>query len=303
MQVKRYGKRIIGIAALALAVALVVAFAVFVNGSYRADETAWEAIRTPHEGVIVTERDGTLFFVPDGAATGLVFYPGGRVQAEAYAPLMMACAERGVACALVQMPCNLAVMDFNAADRVFEPAPDIPNWYIGGHSLGGAVAALYAAGHTDRVQGVVLLGAYATSPLSMPVLSIYGSEDQVLNREKYAQYRSNLPTFKFPRQNHAFRTQLAPRIDCGDVYDVRLRADVYGKIRRNLPRRRERSQIGDKNRIHAYVRQKPQIFFQAREIFVARVHVRRRINFLAPLVDVSRRLRQLVVGKIFRKRA
>ena len=83
------------------------------------------------------------------------------------------------------MPFNLAVLNSNAADTVLSKFNNIENWYIGGHSLGGAMAASYAAKHQDNLKGVVLLAAYPTKELDIPVLSIYGSEDGVLNREKY----------------------------------------------------------------------------------------------------------------------
>lgn len=190
---KKTAKRVIGAAAAALALGLLIAAAVFVDGAYRAEAEAFAAIRQPAEGVTVREQDGMLLFVPEQAQAGLVFYPGGRVQAEAYAPLLEACAERGIACVLVQMPLNAAVLDPNAADRAYAAVPEVTDWVIGGHSLGGAVAANYAAAHGDRVKGLVMLAAYATQPVQVPVLSIYGSEDRVLNREKYDAYRSSLP--------------------------------------------------------------------------------------------------------------
>lgn len=74
--------------------------------------------------------------------------------------------------------------------------PEIASWYIGGHSLGGSMAASYVASHTEEFEGLVLLGAYSTADLSatsLRVLSLFGSEDGVMNAEKYEQYRRNLP--------------------------------------------------------------------------------------------------------------
>ena len=71
------------------------------------------------------------------------------------------------------MPFNLAVLNSNAADKVMSKFNNIENWYIGGHSLGGAMAASYAAKHQDNLKGVVLLAAYPTKELDIPVLSIY----------------------------------------------------------------------------------------------------------------------------------
>lgn len=181
---------------LAVVVLLGAAFAVYVGSYYRADETAARAM-APADGITVEMTDGdAVVFAPPEPRAGLIFYPGGKVEYTAYAPLMRACAERGILCVLVKMPCNLAVLDMNAADGIAERFPEIGNWYIGGHSLGGAMAASYAAGHGGELDGLVLLAAYSTADLTgsdLAVLSVYGTEDGVMDREKYAAYRGNLP--------------------------------------------------------------------------------------------------------------
>lgn len=84
------------------------------------------------------------------------------------------------------MPYHLAVLRPDAAEQVMEDFPDVEYWYIGGHSLGGAMAADFAASEGQNLCGLILLAAYPTKDLGgLPVLSIYGSEDGVLNREKY----------------------------------------------------------------------------------------------------------------------
>lgn len=115
----------------------------------------------------------------------------------AYAPLMAALAQRGILCVLLHMPLNLAVLSGNAASGVAESYPDIDYWILAGHSLGGVMAASYAAGHLQEADALVLLGAYSTADLSrsgLDVLSLYGSEDQVLQPDKYEASRKNLPT-------------------------------------------------------------------------------------------------------------
>ena len=110
---------------------------------------------------------------------------------------MKALASEGVLCVFVEMPFNLAVFDINAADGIQENYPQIESWYIGGHSLGGSMAASYLADHADEYDGLVLLGSYSTADLSnseLAVLSVYGSEDKVMNREKYEENKSNLPS-------------------------------------------------------------------------------------------------------------
>ena len=77
-----------------------------------------------------------------------------------------------------------------------EQYPEIEEWYIGGHSLGGSIAASYLAKNADDYEGLILLGSYSITDLSttdLDVLSIYGSEDLVMNREKYEANKSNLP--------------------------------------------------------------------------------------------------------------
>lgn len=180
-----------------LLLVILAACLLYVGDFYRADEAALEALRSPAASVTVEERaDSRIVFLPDAPAAGLVFYPGGKVQYEAYAPLMEACAERGILCVLLHMPGNLAVLDRNAAVGVTADYPFVADWYIGGHSLGGVMAAAYAAEHPGEYAGLVLLASYSTRDLSesgLRVLSMYGTEDGVLNREKYAQAFANLP--------------------------------------------------------------------------------------------------------------
>lgn len=183
-------KIIIGAAVIILA-ALVIFGAVYVNDYYRADAAAIAAFTVENGCDTYAGSDGITYFIPDDPRAGLIFYPGGKVEHTAYVPLMEALASEGVACALVEMPFNLAVLDINAADRV--ELPGIDRWYIAGHSLGGAMGSGYAASHTEKICGVVLLGAYSTSELTCPVLTVYGSEDGVMNREKYDKYKPNLP--------------------------------------------------------------------------------------------------------------
>ena len=138
----------------------------------------------------------TVVYAPEKAKTGFVFYPGGKVEHTAYEPLMKACADKGILCVLIEMPFNLAVLDMNAAEGIMSRYPEIENWYIGGHSLGGSMAASYLSKNVDEFEGLILLGSYSTADLSgtdLDVLSIYGSEDKVMNYEKYTNNKTNLP--------------------------------------------------------------------------------------------------------------
>lgn len=181
---------------LALLLVICIGVAVYVGNYYHADKAAVQAM-APADSLSVSRINGnTIVFAPAEPKAGLIFYPGGKVEYTAYAPLMRACAENGILCVLIKMPGNLAVLGMNAADGIMEQYPKINSWYIGGHSLGGAMAATYAASHSSELDGLILLAAYSTSDLKvtdLEVLSIYGTEDKVLNFEKYEKYRNNLP--------------------------------------------------------------------------------------------------------------
>ena len=192
---KRKARRIAASVAL-VTVILAGAFAGYVGDYYRADQNAIEAFAPMNAVSTELLDDGTLVFKPESATKGFVFYPGGKVEYTAYQPLMAACARQGILCVLVEMPFNLAVLDQNAADGIQEQYPEIETWYIGGHSLGGSMAASYLADHVDDYDGLILLGSYSTADLSetgLDVLSVYGSEDQVINRVKYGENKANLP--------------------------------------------------------------------------------------------------------------
>ena len=89
----------------------------------------------------------------------LIFYPGAKVDEKAYIPILYRFAEEGMDVCLVKMPFHLAFFGMNKAADVMHQY-SYANWYIGGHSLGGAMAANYAADHGDRIRGLVLLAAY-----------------------------------------------------------------------------------------------------------------------------------------------
>jgi len=207
---KRKRKIFIITSTVILALAIIVgACAIYLNDYYRADNEAIDTFLP--EGTTWNEESGRIVFEPEGATKGFIFYPGGKVEYTAYVPLMQACAEEGILCVLVEMPFNLAVLNVNAADGIQKEYPEIEEWYIGGHSLGGSMAASYLANHAEDYDGLILLGSYSTADLSdtdLAVLSLFGSEDKVMNREKYEESKTNLPSdfteYVIDGGNHAY---------------------------------------------------------------------------------------------------
>lgn len=189
-------KKIVFAIIIVLIVSLVGGTVYYINDYYKADEVAVSLITAPKTDITITEENGVFTFKPQNAKKGIIFYPGGKVQAESYAPLMQTLAEKGVLSVLVTMPGNLAVLDMNAADGLQEKYPEIQSWYMSGHSLGGSMASSFIAENSKDFDGIILLASYSTADLSeteLDVLSIYGTNDGVLNMEKYEECKSNLP--------------------------------------------------------------------------------------------------------------
>ena len=159
---------------------------------------ALTALESDPEVAVTTDR--WLTFAPtEAATTGLILYPGGRVDPRAYAPTAHAIAEEGVLVVIVPMPLNLAVLAPNRAQAVIDAHPEIDTWAIGGHSLGGAMAARFADTYPDQVDGLVLWASYPAESNSLAdqnslsVASIYATEDGLATREKIEASRTLLP--------------------------------------------------------------------------------------------------------------
>ncbi len=169
---------------------------VYVSDYYHADIVAINEFTVKTEVKVEVSETGNLIYMPKEPIAGFIFYPGGKVEYKAYEPLMKALASKGILCVLVEMPFNLAVLDMNAADGIQKEYPDVEKWYIGGHSLGGSMAASYLLDNVKSYEGLILLGSYSTVDLSgeaVECLSIYGSEDRVINKENYDANKSKLP--------------------------------------------------------------------------------------------------------------
>ena len=146
----------------ALAIACAAMFG-YLEIYYHADGEAAAALESG-DGVIVSHEGRVWAFDGPGTRAALVFYPGAKVEAEAYAPLLRELAENGVDCFLAEMPFRMAIFGSGAAGDIIA-AHDYEDWYVGGHSMGGMTAAGYAAGHPDEVAGVIMLAAYSTEKL------------------------------------------------------------------------------------------------------------------------------------------
>ena len=179
----------------------VTAFLVYTNIYYRASSEVNDILKTDYVSVI-PENDMIIFRGEGDSDIGLVFYPGGKVEYKSYIPLMQKLSKRGVSSVLVEMPFNLAVFDKDAAEMAFKELPQINNWFIGGHSLGGAMASNYLNDADVEIKGLILLGSYAVEDSSVPTLIVYGSEDSVLDKTKVDSSKEDVLEIK--GGNHAY---------------------------------------------------------------------------------------------------
>ncbi|MFC6836532.1 alpha/beta fold hydrolase [Halomarina ordinaria] len=188
------------VAVLALCLVAGVSAGVYLSTPYpdRAGVAAVEA--DPAIAVSPSEAGWVMRPANASSSVALVFYPGARVSPESYLPVLAPLvAERNVTVVVPSMPLNLAVLDADAADEVVEAHPAVDRWAVGGHSLGGAMACRYAAerGERDeRVEGLVLLGAYCdvdVSTADLAVVSVVGERDTVVDRGNYRRGLARLP--------------------------------------------------------------------------------------------------------------
>ena len=159
---------------------------------------ALDALKTDSK-VIVSTGDW-LVFQPKNSTrhTGLIIYPGGRVDYRSYAPEAHAIAANGYLVIIVKMPLNLAVFDPNAAQKVIDGYPTITSWAVGGHSLGGTMAAQYSSNAPQGLKGLVLWASYPASgndlsKTGLQVLTIHGSLDGLVSSTQIDDSMKMLP--------------------------------------------------------------------------------------------------------------
>ena len=152
------------------------------------------------DSIVEVEDDEWLVFRPAAGepSTGLIIYPGGRVDPAAYAPLARDIAAEGHLVVIVPMPLNMAFLGANRALEVMEAFPEISSWAVGGHSLGGAMAANFADGNPDLVKGLALWAAYPAqsddlSDQDLKVTSVYGTNDGLATLDDIRDSEALLP--------------------------------------------------------------------------------------------------------------
>lgn len=172
------------IIAIIIVVVATVGFLAWANSSYEPTVTALASME--NDDLVTVKQDDLIMFTPNNVkpTKGFIFYPGGKVEPEAYATLCKEIAKEGYLVVIAPMTLDLAVLSPDKADDVIARFRDIETWAIGGHSLGGVMASSYAV-KNNNVTGVVLYASYPQGDelknTDKKVISIYGSNDGVAN--------------------------------------------------------------------------------------------------------------------------
>ncbi|MFX0075051.1 MAG: alpha/beta hydrolase [Candidatus Hermodarchaeota archaeon] len=150
---------------------------------------------------VEVQTDNWFAFTPKNASysLGFIFYPGGKVDPVAYAPLAKNIAREGFLVVIVPMTFNLAVLSPNRASEVINNYLTISTWVIGGHSLGGSMAADFASRNLNSITGLILLASYPPDTVDLSdseidAISISATLDGVLNTQNFNSTKENLPS-------------------------------------------------------------------------------------------------------------
>lgn len=193
-RLNKYAKKhLIWIIPLAALIVLTIGFLIYASFYFHADQTALNALHSD-EIVKISKTEYGWFFDGPSEENVYIFYPGAKVEETAYAPLLHQLAENDMDVCLVKMPLRFAFFGIDKAGPIIQ-RNEYDHYYMGGHSLGGAMAAIYAADHSDGIAGIIHLASYSTKELddSMMEIVIYGTEDKIVSRESIEEGRKLAP--------------------------------------------------------------------------------------------------------------
>ena len=186
------------ISVLLVVTIVLVGFVVWAETPLAPMPEAYDAMHSDSEVTVSTDR--WLVFEPVNPSKniGFIVYPGGRVDYRSYAPLAHAIATEGYLTIIARMPLNLAVFGANTASDIINSYSQISSWTIGGHSLGGTMAAQYAFENPSKIEGLILWAAYPASGNDLSkhnllVTTIHGSSDGLVSSSQIQDSLKLLP--------------------------------------------------------------------------------------------------------------
>ncbi|OPY27623.1 MAG: Alpha/beta hydrolase family protein [Methanobacterium sp. PtaU1.Bin242] len=175
----------------------IASFAIYVSDYYQADNRALAALKSTESYNVVDNSDSITFTPTENkSSTGVIIYPGAKVEAGSYAVIASQLATNGYTTIIVKMPFNLAIFGVNKADMIISSHNEITSWVIAGHSLGGVFASDYALNHQDKIKGIIYLAAYPSSNASnasFKSLSIRGALDNLTTSKDISENLDKFP--------------------------------------------------------------------------------------------------------------
>jgi len=182
---------------LVFALIFIIGGSIWVNITYSPNDMALNHTVSTENVDVIKEAFGLSFIPVDKKNTSaIIFYPGAKVEPKSYSPLAFKLAEKGYMTIIVEMPLNLAVLDPDRGKEIMRYYEGVEQWYIGGHSLGGAMAGNFAHEYNQLIAGVFFLGAYPVKDLSadaLDVLLVNGSLDTIINKERLKAAENLIP--------------------------------------------------------------------------------------------------------------
>ncbi|MGA1836708.1 alpha/beta hydrolase [Herbiconiux sp. 11R-BC] len=242
---RRPALRITLVAIAAALIAAVSAFLVDAHVTFSAERAPVQAVaddlavhtRWSYPSVVMTPGD-------DSTGAGLVFFAGAKVDPLAYADKLRGLVDGGTTVVIIRPPLNYAIFEWRPFSDFSALAPEVTEWFVGGHSLGGVKACQYA--HDPAVAGLVLLGSYCAgdeSGLGKPVVSVSGSNDGLSTPAKIEASRASLPSdtvfVEIEGANHAQFGDygVQPGDGVSTIDDERMRAQLTAALQQVIPTR------------------------------------------------------------------
>lgn len=214
LQINRRTRKIVGITVLLIVISSIIYSGVWFMASYEPDTFSLIAMQSTDK-VTVEDTDDYIAFSTQNLnqTPGLLYYPGAKVEPEAYAVMAHRLAEAGIPVIIVKMPFNFAVFDSEKAMALKLKLGIADTWAIGGHSLGGAMAAKVIYENPDAFDALILFASYPAgksndlSTSDLDILSISGSNDGLVTQAKLDAKKPFLPNqtiyYEIVGGNHA----------------------------------------------------------------------------------------------------
>ena len=171
-------------------------FLIYFNIYYHATNEVNEYLKDDSEVIVKNTNEYYLFDNKANNDKALIFYGGAKVEEKSYAPMLNKIAHQGIDVFLAKMPSKFALFDSQKADAIYKKNNQYTNVYLMGHSLGGVCASMNLSKTNLDYKGIIFLASYPDKKLDdkYTALSIYGSNDKVLNLKEYNKHTSNFPS-------------------------------------------------------------------------------------------------------------